>query len=166
VPTPDPTQDWSSVQAQRWLRLAEELRRRLGHGVALDPVMRPVFEGRLGTNLSAALVHRGRFAGDLAQAVGAQALAVDEHIVGASEALDAATPGGAALLGHELTHVVQRSLGDHGEDAARAVEQAFAQAATRTAAPIDVEQLADRVYRRLVDELRDDRERAAWVHGA
>jgi len=29
--------DWTSVQAQRWQQLADELRRRLGSGVTLDP---------------------------------------------------------------------------------------------------------------------------------
>jgi hypothetical protein len=161
--------DWTSAQAHRWQQLADELRRRLGSGVALDPATRRAFEGRLGTNLSGALVHRSRFAGDVARAVGADALTVDQHILGSTDQLDTALPSGVALLGHELTHVVQRTIEDDGEDAAQAVEQAVAREASQpgqVAARVDAEALAERVYRRLVDELRADRERAAWAHGA
>jgi hypothetical protein len=164
-------QDWTIELAQRWRRFADELRHRLGTGVALDPAVRQEFEGRLGADLSGTMVHRGRLAGQLARAIGAEAITAGQHIVGASERLDAGTSGGAALLGHELAHVIQRTTGVSGDPAraesmARTVEQSLAAEEGGGSGPstaIDVEVLAERVYRRIVDELVVEGERGAWV---
>ena len=59
--------------ARRWYALGDELRRRLGPGSGLDPNVRGRFEGRLGGDLSGAMVHRSPLAGHLARAFGAQA---------------------------------------------------------------------------------------------
>jgi hypothetical protein len=139
--------------------------------VALDPAVRQEFEGRLGADLSGTMVHRGRLAGRLAHALGAEAVTAGQHIVGSSEGLDAGTSGGAALLGHELTHVIQRASGAVADPAgdesrARGIEQALGaedRQARGSSVSIDAEVLAERVYRRLVDELVVNGERAAWV---
>jgi hypothetical protein len=96
---------WSGELAARWERLAEELRRRLGPGVPLEPGVRHRFEARLGSDLSGAVLHRGALPGRLAAALGAEALAAGSHVLGDARRLDPATRQGAALLGHELTHV-------------------------------------------------------------
>src|SRR5579859_7959074 len=90
-------------------QLVDELHRRLGPGVRLGAAERTAFEGRLGGDLSAAMVHRSPLAGHLARSLGAEALSAGDHVLGDDAALDASTPAGAALLGHELTHVLQRS---------------------------------------------------------
>jgi hypothetical protein len=100
---------WSAEMAARWERLAEELRRRLGPGVPLDAAVRHAFEARLGSDLSRAVLHRGALPGRLAAALGAEALAAGSHVLGDAQRLDPATRQGAALLGHELTHVAGAS---------------------------------------------------------
>src|SRR2546426_5710149 len=95
---------WSSEVQRRWGGLTDDLRRRLGPGTPLDPTSRAAFEGRLGGDLSGAMVHRSPLAGYLARSVGASALSAGEHVLGDATTLDESTPGGAAVLGHELSH--------------------------------------------------------------
>jgi len=144
--------------------LGDEVRRRLGPGVILEPRLRERFEGRLGADLSATLVHRSPLGGPLARAFGAQALTVHRQVIGSANDLDADTTDGEALLAHELTHVVQRQ---NDEAAAQSTEQAVraeAQTGQTTQAArstIDRDALAERVYQRLLREVRLERERAA-----
>jgi hypothetical protein len=140
--------------------LGDEIRRRLGAGVALEPSVREQFEGRLGGDLSGVMVHRSPLAGHLARVFGAQALTTGEHVLGSDEDLDTGTPQGEALLGHELAHVVQRV---DDEPAAQAVEQTLLTSTVpgMPAAAIDPDILAERVYQRLLRELQLERERAA-----
>ena len=145
---------------RRWSGLVEDLRRRLGGGAGLGATDRARFEGHLGGDLSGVMVHRSPLAGHLARSLGASALTAGSHVLGDAAALDASTPSGAALLGHELTHVVQRSL-DEGE--ALSVERAVASDGGAPAPSIDKEALAERVYQRLMDQVRLERERAAWI---
>src|SRR5438445_613114 len=98
---------WSQEQAARWDVLADELRRRLGPGTPLPTSARSRLEPRLAADLSAAATHESPLAGRLARGLGAEAVTVGSHVLGASADLDAATPRGAALLGHELTHAVR-----------------------------------------------------------
>jgi Domain of unknown function (DUF4157) len=140
--------------------LGDEIRRRLGAGVALEPSVRERFEGRLGSDLSGVMVHRSPLAGHLARVFGAQALTTGEHVLGMDEDLDTGTPEGEALLGHELTHVVQRV---DDEPAAQAMEQSLLSpsGAELPGAAIDADMLAELVYQRLLRELQSERERAA-----
>lgn len=149
--------------ALRWGGLVDDLRRRLGPGTSLDPLTRATFAGRLGGDLSGVMIHRTPTAAHLAQRLGAEALSIGSHILGDETRLEASTPAGAALLGHELTHVVQRDADEH---AAQSVEQAIAldgAGGLAGARDIDFDVLAERVYQRLLDELRLERERAAWI---
>lgn len=153
---------------RRWKALGEELRRRLGPGAPLEPHVRTRFEGRLGGDLSSTMVHRSPLSGHLARALGAQAVTAGHHVVGSSDDLDPTTSAGAGLLGHELTHVIQRDTSLAGERAAQTVERALTGepdgASTGSpSAAIDTEQLAERVYQRIVDELLREQDRAAWV---
>ena len=157
--------------ARRWSALGAELRRRLGPGTGLEPHVRGRFAGRLGGDLSGAMVHRSPLAGCVARAFGAQAVTAGEHVVGAADDLDASTTAGAALLGHELSHVMQRDTSPEGEIAAQTIERELAadERAPRHGGQdssgngVNVDQLAERVYQRMVDELLREQDRGAWV---
>ena len=148
---------------EEWTSLTGELRRRLGTGAPLEPAVRRRFEGQLGADLSTAMIHRSPLGGYLARALGAQALTVGEHVVGDTQ-LDASTSSGAALLGHELTHTLQRDSGALSEASALSTEQALLAAPPAVEQPgaIDVDDLAERVYRLLLTQLLTERDRG-WV---
>jgi hypothetical protein len=154
--------------ARRWSALGAELRRRLGPGTGLEPHVRGRFEGRLGGDLSGTMVHRSPLAGHVARAFGAQAVTAGEHVVGSADDLDPSTAAGTALLGHELTHVMQRDTTPDGEVAAQAIERELAAdqhgpQPSGQGSAVDVDQLADRVYQRMVAEVLRDQDRGAWV---
>jgi hypothetical protein len=144
-------------------RWSAEVQRRLGAGASLGARTRTAFEGRLGGDLSGAMVHRGPLAGHLARSLDARALAVGDHVLGDDLALDESTPAGTALLGHELTHVLQREADTSGEVEAQFVERALTDSAEPAAPVIDPEVLAERVYQRIKAQLQRERDRAAWV---
>jgi hypothetical protein len=146
-------------------RWSAEVQRRLGSGASLGVRARAAFEGRLGGDLAAAMVHRGPLAGHLARSLDARALTVGDHVLGDDLALDESTPAGTALLGHELTHVLQRETDTSGEVDAQLVERVLGdQAASPVPAPIvDPDVLAERVYQRIKAQLQRERDRAAWV---
>ncbi|HVG96861.1 MAG TPA: DUF4157 domain-containing protein [Chloroflexota bacterium] len=98
---------WADEVTRRWLRLAEEVQRRLGTGTSLPPAARERYARRLGFDVGGAALHQGAFAARLTGALGAAAVTAGGHVAGAEAALDPQTPAGAALLGHELTHVAQ-----------------------------------------------------------
>jgi hypothetical protein len=160
---------WSGAAQRRWGHLADELHRRLGPGASLGAGARAAFEGRLGGDLSAAMVHRSPLAGQLARGLGAEALSTGDHVLGGDDALDPTTLAGASLLGHELTHVLQRTTDASGELEAQVVERALtdevhsAEAGSMAVAAVDPEVLAERVYQRLLDQVRLERDRAAWI---
>ncbi len=202
---------WADEVTRRWLRLAEEVQRRLGTGTPLPPAARERYARRLGFDVGVAALHQGPFAARLTGALGAAAVTAGGHVAGAEAALDPQTAAGAALLGHELTHVaqdvapttspppalplrppavarrasppgtssalaaltgrpagaasgpaVQRALGNDREGAARAAEASILRTArpggARRAAP-DPEHLAELVYQRFVDAVREDASR-------
>jgi hypothetical protein len=179
VPPPDETQP---DELARWHGLAADVRRRLGAGAGLES--RPAFEGVLGADLSHVLVHRTPFAGRIAAAAQAEAVTVGGRILGSAERLDAGTRRGSALLAHEAAHAVQAGRAtpgatgaagggvsaaavqraEGGEAEAQAVEASIleAQSARRGRAAVDPEAVAERVYQRLRDDLRLERERLAW----
>ena len=157
---------WPAELARRWGLLAGDLGRRIGPGAPLEPGVRAGFEGRLAGDLSGTMVHRSPFAGHLAGVLGAAALSTRGHVLGDHQSLDPTTPGGAALLGHELAHVVQRSAVSADEQTAQVVERAVAaeaQAGPAAPAGVDLDALAERVYQRMMDQLRRENDRAAMV---
>jgi hypothetical protein len=79
-----------------------------------------------------------------------------------------ASSAGAALLGHELTHVVQRDHDPQGEDSESAAQLIERDLESDNAAPseraaLDPEVLAERVYRRMSEALRLERDRTGWI---
>jgi hypothetical protein len=182
---------WSEELMAHWDALADELRRRLGPGTPLAPDQRQRMEGRLGYDLSAALVHAGPLPSQIASGAGAHALSVAGHVLGGGSRLDARSVQGEALLGHELTHAIRAlgavrgsggtrsggsqiqllpaesaATGPSGEEAvAQAVEasliQGKAAASSKSGGNIDLDRLTERLYQRVLDQLRDERERAA-----
>jgi hypothetical protein len=163
----DPRRLSGELARRRWSGLADDLRRRLGPGAALDPNSRSAFEGRLGGDLSGAMVHRSPLAGYLARGLGASALSSGAHVLGDEASLDQSTPGGAAVLGHELSHVLQRDSDGDGEQEAQVIERALAEEGQPPApaggSTVDPDALAERVYQRMLDQLRREHERAAWI---
>jgi hypothetical protein len=150
---------------RRWLRLADDIRRRLGPGTPLQAPARAAFEGQLGANLSGAMVHRSPFASVIARSQAAEALSVGDHVIGDETSLTTDTRAGTALLGHELAHVVQRDADPAAEAAAQVVERDISESASAVSersAPVDPDLVADRVYRRMMAELWRDRDRGAW----
>jgi hypothetical protein len=164
----DDPQRWPGGRARRWGRLAEDIRRRLGPGAPLAAPARAMFEGRLGSDVSGAMVHRSPLGGAVARSLAAGALSVGDHIIGDEASLATDTRAGAALLGHELAHVVQRDADPAGEAAAQVIERDIgdptsAPAAIERSPKVDPEVVAERVYRKMMAELWRDRDRAAWL---
>ncbi len=165
----DDQRRWSGEAHHRWRNLADDLRQRLGPGTPLDPSHRAAFEGHLGGDLSGVMVHRSRLAGYLARSVGASALSTGGHVLGDPNMLDESTPGGAAVLGHELSHVLQREMDDAGaEQEAQIIERAIsaegqAASASSGTAGVDLDALTERVYQRMFDQLRRERDAGAWI---
>ena len=77
-------------------------------GDPLDAGARAVMEKRFRHDFSRVRVHTGGSATQSADAVGASAYTVGNDIVFADGQYAPGTPGGARLLAHELTHVVQQ----------------------------------------------------------
>src|SRR5688572_10904265 len=156
----------SDELAERWHALDAEVRRRLGPGARLES--RPAFEGLLGADLSHVLVHRAPFAGRIAASARAEAVTLGSRIIGSPDSLNAGTRRGAALLAHEATHAAQLASqpmvqrAESEEASAQAVEAVALASQPDQRKPIDPEVIAERVYRRLLDDLRIERERMAW----
>jgi hypothetical protein len=165
----DPRRDASADDGLLVDALADEMSTRLGAAAPLDAPIRRAFEGRLGTDLSATMVHRSPFAGRVARALGAEALSVGGHILGAADQLNAASPAGQALLRHEVAHVVQRAgsgVVDPAEEEYQALSSELASDDASGAdgtGPIDLDLLTELVYRRWLDEVRLEGARAGWL---
>jgi hypothetical protein len=125
--------------------------------------VRRAFEGRLGGDRSGAMVHYSPLAGRLARTMGAEALTAGEHVLGDDDGLDPDTAEGAGLLGHELSHVVQRDSDGSGEELAQVVERVIGEQPAAPAGAVNPEELAERVYRRMLAELAREYDRGAWV---
>ncbi|MFE0516527.1 DUF4157 domain-containing protein, partial [Streptomyces sp. NPDC058964] len=88
-----------------------------GAGQPLDPGVRRELEEQLGHDLSRVRLHTGRDAGQLAELLGADAVAVGQDILFREGAFKPGTDEGRRLLAHELLHTVQNP---HGLGALRA----------------------------------------------
>src|SRR5690348_3822761 len=80
-------------------------------GTPLDAATRGVMEPRLGHDLADVRIHAGPDAALAARSLQARAFTAGSHVVLGSSAPPAASPAGARLLAHELTHVVQQAHG-------------------------------------------------------
>ncbi len=115
----------------------------LGAGERLPAAVSSYFEPRFGADFSAVRVHRDDTGAAEAEAAGAEAFTVGQHIAFGAGRFAPSTASGRQLLGHELAHVVQQRKGGAAPDgrAGSAVEQDASragQAAAMGAATIPV----------------------------
>jgi Domain of unknown function (DUF4157) len=82
-------------------------------GQPLDSAFRFFMEARLGRDFSELRVHTNSKAAESAQAIGAAAYALDNHLVFGAGAFNSKSREGRRLIAHELTHVRQQSKGSH-----------------------------------------------------
>ncbi len=156
--------------AARHRALIEELRRRLGPGVALEPYRTAQLAAQLGAHFGGVRLHHAPIAARVAHILNSEAVQVGGHILAKQASLEVQHPAGVGLLGHELVHVaIQRAAAAPAldeETLAQHVEMELRQAAEHppelVVAP-DPDAVAERVYQRLVNQIRDERERLAWV---
>ena len=83
-----------------------------GAGQPLDSQARTRMESHLGHDFSRVRVHTDARAAESARAVNASAYTVGQQVVFASGKYQPQTNEGQRLLAHELTHVVQQSVGN------------------------------------------------------
>ena len=86
----------------------------LGSGQPLDPDTRAFMEPRFGTDFSAVRIHAGAQAAESTRSVNALAYTVGRDVVFNSGQYVPQSDRGKRLLAHELTHVVQQSVGEAG----------------------------------------------------
>jgi hypothetical protein len=91
--------------------MVHEALRQRGAGAPLPEGVRREMEARLGVDLARVRVHVDQVAEQATLAVRARAFTVGEDIFFAAGAFAPGTAAGAALLAHELTHVVQARQG-------------------------------------------------------
>jgi hypothetical protein len=96
------------------------VRTALGAGSPLPATVRTRMEGAFGGAFPNVRIHTGEYAARLATRLRARAFAVGEHVAFGAGEYRPGTPGGDALIAHELTHTrqqagVNRSAGP-GED--------------------------------------------------
>jgi hypothetical protein len=85
-----------------------------GGGAPLPSATRAFFEPRFGHDFSHVRVHADALAGETARSINARAFTIGRDIAFGSGQYAPGTRKGMLLLGHELTHVVQQSVGsDH-----------------------------------------------------
>ncbi len=90
---------------------ANQLRSLRGGGRALSTQERMFFEPRFGVDLSGVRLHEHSRANDAARAIRAQAFTLGTDIVLGAGRYTPGTHAGRTLLAHELTHVLQQTLG-------------------------------------------------------
>ena len=81
----------------------------LGAGAPLDGVSRAFFEPRFGYRFGNVRIHTGPHADAAAAGVRARAFTIGRDVVFARDQFAPRSAGGATLLAHELTHVVQQA---------------------------------------------------------
>jgi hypothetical protein len=86
-----------------------------GGGQPLSKAVRNYFEPRFGHDFSQVRVHTDSKAADAAKSVNAKAFTKDRDVVFGTGQYAAETMEGKRLLAHELTHVVQQSIGTGGK---------------------------------------------------
>ena len=111
-----------------------------GGGQPLSQSDRFFFESRFDTDFSRVRLHMGDTAGNMAEAVKAQAFTVGSDIVFGRAQYAPGTSAGKRLLAHELTHVIQQW---HGADGGAIQRQEKHDLTLMTALPELVEALSD-----------------------
>jgi hypothetical protein len=116
-----PTQSHARASPRPQITATRHLQRPLGNqgvqtvlaaqGERLAPEVRAEMESRFGQDFSAVRVHAGADAAIAAEAEGAQAFTLGQHVVFAGGRYAPDTEPGRALLVHELAHVVQQGRG-------------------------------------------------------
>ena len=149
-------QDTDAAQAQRAKRRQREERKRSGArtpepaeivsgaGQPLDPSVRRELEEQLGHDLGRVRLHTDRDSGELAQMLGADAVAVGQDIFFREGAYQPGTDEGRRLLAHEVLHTVQNP---HGLGALRAGRELGAVSLPQDAAEREAEHAADQLPR-------------------
>jgi Domain of unknown function (DUF4157) len=122
---------------------AAEVRR---PGTRLEPTTRRRLESRFGRDLDHVRVHADSSAADAAEALGASAFSLGNHIVFGGGRFTSESDDGSRLLAHEVAHVVQapsgspsaRAIGRPNSDAERHAHSASDQPAgtTSRSAPV------------------------------
>lgn len=84
-------------------------------GQPLDATVRSLYEPKFGQRLDQVRIHNNPQAAGVARSLDAKAFTVGNDIVFGAGAYDPSTPGGRALIAHELTHVVQHQQAPHGK---------------------------------------------------
>jgi hypothetical protein len=79
-----------------------------GQGTSLPDPVRVDMQGRFATDFSHVRVHADAQAGAVADAIGARAFTVGNHIIFGSGRFATGDADGIGLIAHELTHVVQQ----------------------------------------------------------
>lgn len=108
-------------------------------GRALDGATRAQLEPRFGTDFSSVRVHTDHHAARSAQAVGALAYTVGQHIVFGEGSYAPHSRAGQHLLAHELTHSIQQRT------APASLSPRMTVGAVDTAAEVEADHVADRV---------------------
>lgn len=98
----------SEGKAQASPSLETQLNSLSSGGVPLDAPSRAFFEPRFGHDFSQVRLHTDFHASRMAEALGAQAFTLGNHIAFGAGRHSPATAAGKNLLGHELAHVVQQ----------------------------------------------------------
>ena len=125
-PAVEPGGDGSFAASQAF---AQRLEARQGRGHRLPPALRETFETRFGADFSDVRVHSDSEAGQLSNAIQAQAFTRGSDIYWGAGTSGADTLAGKRLLAHELAHVVQQGAAPAtSETAPRSVIQPKAEA--------------------------------------
>jgi hypothetical protein len=124
-------------------------------GRPLPPSPRGDMEQRFGWDFSRVRIHTDGVAAESARHVGALAYTVGRHIVFGADRFAPATPGGARLLAHELSHVVQQSGTKPVSSAPRPL--AMRASACGSIAIGDVDDVAEHDADRMADQALDRR---------
>jgi len=97
-------------------RLLSLISKRAGKGEALDHSVRARYERRFGVDLGHVRIYTGEFAEEFNRQRDSYAVTIGSTgmiLMGGSPDKSMASASGQALLGHELTHVVQQAKGLH-----------------------------------------------------
>jgi hypothetical protein len=96
----------------------------LDAGQPLDSSTRAFFEPIIGVDLRGVRIHADQSSADVAKALNARAFTAGTHVFFAANRYAPVTAPGRALLGHELTHVVQQAAANRGDAVVHTVQRA------------------------------------------
>jgi hypothetical protein len=130
---------------------AARINRERGGGQPLDAGLQTRVAEAMGHDLSGVRVHTSPEADALSRQLGARAFTTGSDVFFRAGAYDPHSSGGQELISHELTHVVQQSLGSVGSGAGRMTVNppgdAFEQEAGAVAKAVTASEAAPQVQR-------------------